>query len=246
MREMIARNEVIRQLQQEVLLMQGLKKPIGNQHINTNLGVIEEAFPAKRFPTGAIHEFISYRNEDAASTNAFITVLIKNLILSKAPCIWVGGKHSTFPPALKKFGIDPDRFIFIDLFRNKEILWTIEEALKCDSVSAVIGDLKELSFNESRRFQLAVENSNVTGFIHRYGPRTENPTACVSRWKIMQLASGIYKNIPGVGFSRWNVELNKVRNGTPRSWQFEWRSSGLRQVLPDTYSIPDTYKLKTG
>jgi len=38
------------------------------------------------------------------------------------------------------------------------------------------------------------------------------------------------RDLPGIGFPRWNVELLKVRNGKPGSWQMEWKSTGFRLV----------------
>src|SRR5690606_13935094 len=109
------------------------------------------AFPNGIFPTGAIHEFISPGSEEAAATNGFISGIIGRLMQQKGTCLWISTKRTLFPPALKLFGIEPDRVIFIDLPRPKEALWAIEEALKCDALSAVVGELRELSFNESRR-----------------------------------------------------------------------------------------------
>jgi len=94
-----------------------------------------------------------------------------------------------------------------------------------------VGELKEISFMESRRLQLAVEKSHITGFIHRYYPKTENNITCVSRWKITPLASEQVDGMPGLGFPRWNVELSKVRNGKPGSWQMEWAAGKFRQVV---------------
>jgi protein ImuA len=135
-----------------------------------------------------------------------------------------------FPPALKVFGIEPQRIIFIDVNRPKEALWAVEEALKCEALAAVVGELSELSFTESRRLQLAVEQSKVTGFIHRYNPRSENTVACVTRWKIKPAPSSEEEGLPGLGFPRWNVELLKVRNGRPGSWQIEWSAGSFKQV----------------
>ena len=64
----------------------------------------------------------------------------------------------------------------------------MEEALKCDGIAAVVGEIQELSFTVSRRLQLAVEQSRVTGFILRNNPRNLNTTACVTRWKITPLS----------------------------------------------------------
>lgn len=46
-------------------------------------------------------------------------------------------------------------------------MWTIEEALKCDALSALVGKVRELNLPESRRIQLAVEESKMTGLLHR-------------------------------------------------------------------------------
>lgn len=56
----------------------------------------------------------------------------------------------------------------MDAGKTKDSLWAIEEALKCNALIAVVGEITELTFNDSRRLQLAVEKSHVTGFIHRF------------------------------------------------------------------------------
>jgi protein ImuA len=33
--------------------------------------------------------------------------------------------------------------------------------------------------------------------------------------------------MPGVGFPKWNVELLKMRNGKPGSWEVEWNINGF-------------------
>jgi protein ImuA len=237
------KQDIIQQLQKEVLSMQRLKKVSGSS-LNTGLWEVEEAFPDQTFPVGAVHEFISNAKEDAAATNGFMSGLISKL-MKKGTAVWVSSKRTLFPPALKIFGIEPERIIFIDLWRQKDVLWAIEEALKCDAVSAVIGELSELSFTESRRLQLAVEQSRVTGFIHRYNPQSENITACVSRWKIKPLASDI-SGIPGTGFPRWNVQLLKVRNGKPGAWQIEWSAGQFKHITRQTYSLTEIQKRKAG
>src|SRR4030095_166119 len=114
------------------------------------------------FPVGAIHEFFSSGNEDSAASYGFIAGIMSSLMKSGAPSIWVSSSASIFPPALKSFDIDPEKIIFIHPKKPRDILWTIEEALKCGSVCTVIGEIGEISLIESRRLQLAVEESKVT------------------------------------------------------------------------------------
>jgi protein ImuA len=245
MKLLASKADIVRQLQQEILSLQGFPAVPQSQHFDTGLGAIEKSFPGAVFPTGAIHEFLSLGPEDAAATSGFMAGLMSCFMQSRGACLWISTGRTLFPPALKVFGLAPERIIFIDLTRKKDALWAIEEALKCPALAAVVGELSEVSFTESRRLQLAVEQSRVTGFIHRYRPKNENQIACVSRWKITSLASAPHEGLPGVGFPRWNVQLRKVRNGKPGAWQIEWAADGFRIVPSFTASVPARDLLKT-
>jgi len=240
------RENIIARLQKEILPLQGLKLPAANHALQLDLGPIAEAFPNKSFPIGAIHEFISHAPEDAAATCGFIGCLTGGLMRNGGVCVWIGASRKLFPPALKGFGVDPDRIIFIDLKKDKEILWAIEEALKCEGLATVVGEIPEMNFTVSRRLQLAVEQSRVTGFIHRYRPRNINTNACISRWQITSLPSALGENIPGIGFPRWEISLLKIRNGKPGAWKMEWASDILRPIAPFMVAIPQEQKRKTG
>jgi protein ImuA len=245
-RQEVQKYEVIQKLRQEILSLQGFHKHSGNEPVCTGLGTIEQAFPQQVFPIGTIHEFISNQPTDAAATSGFMTGLAASISnKSKGYIFWIGTCRTIYPTTLKQFGIDPERVIFVDLFKIKDALWVIEEALKCEALSLVVGELRELSFKESRRLQLAVENSHVTGFIHRYKPAQENITASIARWKIQRLPSLTEDGLPGVGFPRWQVSLTKVRNGKPGSWQLEWANGSFHHIDPLPIRLPIVQPLKT-
>jgi protein ImuA len=94
--------------------------------------------------------------------------------------------------------------------------------------------------------QLAVEKSHVTGFIIRNDPRNMNVNACVSRWRISPIPSGSENNLPGVGFPRWNIELLKIRNGRPGSWQMEWSYNLLHSISNPVELLVQEEKRKAG
>jgi protein ImuA len=237
--------QMARQLQAKINAMQGLGKP-GNEPATAGLAPFTAAFPGTVFPTGAIHEFISYEAANAASTSGFITAVTGKLIKKGGLCLWVGNGRKVFPAGLKHFGLEPDRMVFINAPRVKDALWIIEEALKCEALTAVIGEVKELSFTDSRRLQLAVEHSGVTGFIHRYCPRVENAVACTTRWKITSLPGSSVGGLPGVGHSSWDVQLLKVRNGRPHSWQVSWTDKSFAPLADKHFIIPLLNELPTG
>jgi protein ImuA len=230
------KNDIISQLQKSILPLQGFKPPAGNT-VDVGLGQVEEAFPNTSFPTGAMHEFLSTSPEGGAATGGFIAGLLASLMASKGACVWIGPARTLFPPALKAFGIEPERVIFASLQKERDALWAMEEALKCEGLAAVVGEIKEIGFTASRRLQLAVEQSRVTGFILRNQPRSLTPIACVARWKITSLPSELEDGLPGVGFPRWNVELLKVRNGKPGTWEVEWCANGFRVITQEKQTI---------
>jgi protein ImuA len=237
--------DIIAQLQRDILPLQGIRVASKNPELDAMLGQMRNAFPNASFPLGAIHEFISNAPEDAAATSGFIAGILSSVMRNRGALIWISTSRTIFPPALPLFGISPDRVIFIDLHREKEVLWTMEEALKCQGLSAVVGEIQELNFITSRRLQLAVEKSRVTGFVLRRNPRTVNTTACLTRWQVSALQSEPVDDMPGIGFPRWSVELLKVRNGTPGKWEIEFAEGRFRHVSKLT-AIPFVQKKKVG
>lgn len=237
--------DIIARLQRDILPLQSFKTRDNNSALDEALGPIKNAFAGNSFPVRGTHEFISHTLEDVATTYGFITSILASLMQNGRACIWLGNTQTIFPPALKAFGIAPEKVIFIQLKKEKELLWAMEEALRCDGLAAVLGEVKELSFIASRRLQLAVEKSGVTGFVVRTNPRSISANACITRWKITALPGELEQGLPGVGFPRWNVSLLKVRNGKPGNWQIESRAGRLIHIYK-TASIAALLKMKTG
>lgn len=237
------KKEIISQLQKEILLLQGFKPAIIGTTGNIGLGPVEAAFPNSIFPKGAIHEFLSLVPEHAAACGGFIAGLLKALMEQGGACLWISASRMLFPPSLKVFGVEPDRIIFVDLQREKDVLWAMEEALKCEGLAAVIAEVQDISLTASRRLQLAVEKSGVTGLVIRNDARRLSTTACIARWQITPVASKLEDGMPGVGFPRWKVELLKVRNGNPGKWDIEW-SSGRFNTITENISEAALPQLK--
>src|SRR6185312_9871744 len=99
-------------------------KPLSaNRKPINGLEAIEAAFPNKIFPTGAIHEFLTFEPEHAAASGGFIGGLLSTFMKQGGICIWISTTRKLFPAAMKTFGIMPDNIIFIDAAREKDVLW---------------------------------------------------------------------------------------------------------------------------
>lgn len=232
------KEEIISKLRQDMLRWEGFRPPKTGVNHDLGLGPVATAFADGVFPVGAIHEFISSCPEDTAATGGFIAGLVQKLLSGGGACLWISYTRRIYPPALKLFGVDPDRVIFIDVPLQKDVLWVTEEALKCEGVATVICETRDFSFTESQRLQLAVEKSHVTGFILRKDIKKINTTACVTRWQIRPVRSQLRTGMPGVGHPRWQVELLKVRNGRPGIWIVEWKKQSFQTIIVPPISEP--------
>jgi protein ImuA len=214
-----AKADIIAQLQKDILLLSGHKPPVQDIGLPNGLRFMNNHFPQGFFPLGAVHEFMSSEAEATATTGGFISAVLSCCMPVKGAVVWVSRRKSIFPPSLRAFNIEPNHIIFIHPANEKEILWVTEEALKCDGLMAVVTEMQDLNFTNSRRFIINQKTSSANN-------------ACVSRWQINSLPSVQQNGLPGVGFPRWNVALKKIRNGKPGQWQIEWVGNTFKELLP--------------
>ncbi|MHB8207143.1 ImuA family protein [Mucilaginibacter sp.] len=224
------KQELIERLQKDILQWEGYKPPSVGMRSLVGLGPVEAAFPNGVFPVAAVHELVCGSAEQAAAGGGFVTGILSALLKQGGICIWIGRARRLFAPALTVFGVAPHKIIFISLTKDKDALWVMEEALKCAGLTAVVCEVRELDFKQSRRLQLAVEQSRVTGFVLRNASGKLNSTACAARWQVKALPSAHLNGLPGLGFLRWQVELLKVRNGQTGNWILEWKDGHFNPV----------------
>ncbi len=142
--------------------------------------------------------------------------------------LWCLPRPDLYGPGLAGHGLDPGRVVLVRAPRNAEILWAMEEGLRAPGIVAVVGEVGSLPAVASRRLQLAAECSGITAFLLRRwrdGGQAAHeralPNAATTRWRIAAIPSPPVRNEPGVGRSRWRVELLRCRGGEPACWEME-------------------------
>ncbi|UKT62297.1 ImuA family protein [Pedobacter mucosus] len=225
-----SKQHLITDLRKQILAMQGYNTLSIQEDTYPKLSLLARAFPNQNFPLAGIHEFIALETEDTAASIGFINAILSALMEAGSPSIWISSSRHLFPPAMQRFALNPDQIIFIDLNSQKEMLWVLEEALKCENLSAVVAEIPELSFSQSRRLQLVIEKSKVPAFILRNNPQQINNTTCLARWQITHLPSLLPDGMPGVGQPAWSVNLLKIRNAQPNSFTVAWNGISFQYL----------------
>jgi protein ImuA len=219
--------ETLAQLKQKIQHIEGFKIDAQKAPISFRIPALDQALPQGVFPMGAVHDF-GCDSKNLGSTTGFISAVMAKISRDAHAILWITKTKTVFAPGLAAFGLDPSRIIFLTVHRDREALWAMEEGLRTKSLIAVVAEVTDLDLTATRRLQLAVEESGVTGFLLRLGQQTAS--SCYASWTIKPLPSLLDSGMPGVGFPRWNVSLNKIRNGRPGQWDIEWRAGQFHEV----------------
>ena len=84
-----------------------------------------------------------------------------------------------YGPGLDGIGIAPERLITVAAARERDVLWAMEEALRCRAVGMVIGEMRPRDIDQvaTRRLALAAAAGNALGLILRTAPTIQRVAA---------------------------------------------------------------------
>lgn len=199
--------------------------------------VLDAWLPGGGLTLAALHQVEGARDEwDDGPAAGFCLALAAPLIAAlDRPLLWVARQADLHGPGLAAMGLDPGGLILVQADGDREVLWAMEEGLRCGALAGVAGEVAELTPTAGRRLQLAAEASldaaapetmGVTAFaLHRrFRPprRDRAASAALSRWRITAAASRDELGPPFIGRPRWRLDLLRCRGAAPGSWQVEW------------------------
>jgi protein ImuA len=148
-----------------------------------------------------------------------------------------------YGPGLDGIGIAPERLITVAAARERDVLWAMEEALRCRAVGMVIGEMRSRGIDQvaTRRLALAAAAGNALGLILRTAP-DDGPSAAATRWIVGAAPSSAHsgegdEERHGVGPPRLAARLVRNRRGHLGAWIVEWNSVEQRFELA-THSEP--------
>jgi protein ImuA len=141
-----------------------------------------------------------------------------------------------YGPGLDDVGVRPERLVTVAAAKSRDVLWAMEEALRCCAVGVVIGEIRSagLDLVASRRLSLAAAQRDVCAFLLRTAPGTD-ASAAASRWIVAAAPS---RASAGPGPPRFSVHLTRNRRGPVGSWLVEWNRVERRFDLAPSVSQP--------
>lgn len=187
---------------------------------------------------GALHEIAAPSEAHLAAATGFVLGLAAR---GHARVCWIAEdmalaeSGAPYGPGLDQFNLAPERLLTVGVAHRRDLLWAMEEALRCRATAAVIGELRHCDIDAVavRRLSLAAAESGALALLLRAKPLSDASTAA-TRWIV---GAAVASPAHGLGPPRLAAHLVRNRRGPVGSWILEWSDIDERFVLA-THSQP--------
>ena len=144
-----------------------------------------------------------------------------------------------YGPGLDGAGLTPERLVTVQVAQRRDLLWAMEEALRCRAVTCVIGEMRHGAPDPVavRRLSLAAAETGALVLILPAAP-ADNASTAATRWMVGASPSFV---IPGRASARTRndeesgprflIQLLRNRRGPRGQWILEWSAGDGRFTL---------------
>jgi protein ImuA len=170
---------------------------------------------------------------DTATDGAITGFVLAHLHGATAPVLWVQDRVSmreAGKPSLAGLPV-PLRILHVSVSKPVDVLWTMEEGLRCTGLSAVVGEVwgdpPALDFTATKRLALRAEARALPAFLLRRAAQP-NLSAARLRWRVASLPSAPdHDDMRAPGQPLWRADLFRARWRTPGQWVASHDDTGL-------------------
>lgn len=164
-------------------------------------------------------------NDDAAATLFAAGIAARFAEMPDRTVLWALSRFDLYAPGLEQVGLGPDRILYAQGSKDSQVLAMAEDGLRDGSLACVIAEVKAADMTATRRLQLAASDGKTPMLLYRrHRTRERCPlsglSAAMTRWRIGCVESAPLP-FPGVGRSRWSIELVRQRAGNPFTLELE-------------------------
>lgn len=171
---MVASPETVARLRSRIRgLEQGRRLP-GSSLIGSGCAALDGLFPEGGVRRGSLVEWLSRGPGSGAALLALHYA--REACRAGGSLVVVDRLRQVYPPALAGWGIALSRVILVYPRDVREELWVWDQALRCQAVAAVWGEVQRIDGRSFRRLQLAVESAGGVGLLLRPWEARQRPS----------------------------------------------------------------------
>jgi protein ImuA len=158
-------------------------------------------------------------------------------LATERPLLWVQERMAILESGrIHPPGLPSKKLIHVEARDAREVLWAMEEGVRCTALCAVIGEIwgdpKVLDFTATRRLAVASEQSGTPCWLVRLGG-TPDLSGARMRWRIASAPSPFNDlDVRAPGASTWDAELFRARGSPPGRWTVAHEAGVFHLVAP--------------
>jgi protein ImuA len=219
------------------------------------LAPLDGHLPRGGLALGALHEVAPHAHGDTPAAFGFLVALLARLSAREPdpgkdraptrisrPVLLVSSRRALADHGrphghgLQPLGLDPAQLILVETQNEAQALWALEETVRSAVPAAVAGALGKLDLKTSQRLHLAAGEAGLPLVLLRPAQAAE-ASAAATRWRI-GAAEAARDRFGLVARTRWNVRLERCRNGRTGDWLVEFDHAAYRFSLAAPLADP--------
>jgi protein ImuA len=222
------------------------------QRIERRHAGLEDAAPALTFglapvdavlgglSPAALHEIAAASEREIAAAAGFALALTART--APRALLWIAEdmalreSGAPYGPGFDEIGLAPETLLIVAAVHARDVLWAMEEALRCRAVGAVVGEIRKPGLIDrvaGRRLSLAAAREQRMAVLLHAQP-TAQPSPAATRWIVSAAPS---RSSPqSTGPPAFAAQLVRSRNGRVGSWVLEWNRVAQCFEFASTYS----------
>ncbi len=203
-RDSTAQSSVVSQLRNQIRSVETAGRVDGQARVSSGSAVIDRLLPGGHqggYQRGTLVQWLTGGGQAAD----YLSLLAaKQAAVDGGAIVVFDPQHQFYPPAAAAIGINLDNLIVLKSsssksspgcsFENEELdsdlLWSIDQALRCPAVAAVWGSLGRIGERWFRRFQLSAESSGCLGLFVQPIAQIRQPSWADVQWLVSNAETG--------------------------------------------------------
>ena len=190
------------------------------QGLSTGYQALDAELDQGGWPRGSTIEFLS----DSCGMGAMGLFLPAMEALSKQGKwqAFIAPPYTPYAPLLEARGIDTNQILLIHPRNRQDLLWSVEQALRSTTCSAVFGWMGagEYRYSELRKLQLAASGSDALSVLFRPNHAAKNHAPASLRLQMREYRKvHILKQRGGNQFVDVNLPASEDIPGQPQLWE---------------------------
>lgn len=173
------------------------RRPRAERVYSSGCAVLDAALPEGGYAAGTMVEWLEPRA--GAGGMSLALAAARSTLRDGRRVMVIDPSHSFYPPAAEAMGIPLSQLIVVHPTRDEDVAWSIDQALRCPAIGAVVARLAELSELSARRFQLAVEAGGGLGLWLRPWAARGRPSWSEIQWWVAPQAEPRSESGPARG-----------------------------------------------